>query len=63
MKTCKKCGKPLPDSYRSKLCEHCMGKRAEALKNAGKAALSIAVMVGGTVVAMATKGKISPAKK
>lgn len=40
-----------------------MGKRAEALKNVGKAALSIAVMVGGTVVAMATKGKISPAKK
>jgi len=63
MKTCKKCGKPLPDSYRSKLCESCIGKRDQVLKNSGKAVLSVAVMVGGTVVAIATKGKINPTKK
>jgi len=63
MKTCKKCGRTLPDGYKARLCENCLGKRANALTNVGKGALGIAVMVAGTAVAILTKGKINPTKK
>lgn len=60
---CKKCGKTLPENYKWKLCEGCIGKRVESLKNAGKAVLGVAVMVGGTAIAIMTNGKIDIGKK
>jgi uncharacterized paraquat-inducible protein A len=63
MRTCKKCGKPLPDDYKKKLCESCTGKKAETVKNSLKTVLSVAVVVGGTIVTLATNGKINPTKK
>lgn len=63
MKTCKKCGRPLPDKYKARLCENCLGKRVDSLKSAGKAALSVAILVGGTVVTIATTGKFDLGKK
>lgn len=57
---CKKCKRTLPEGSKEKLCENCRGKRAQAIKDAGKAVLA----VGGTVLSLAlvvvTKGKIKP---
>lgn len=55
---CKKCQKPLPDGYKHKKCEACRNKAVQNLKNGGKAALGVAVFVGSTAIAIATKGKI-----
>ena len=40
------------------LCEACRNKAVQNLKNGGKAALGVAVFVGSTAIAIATKGKI-----
>lgn len=63
MKTCKKCGKQLPDGYKRNMCENCIGKKAKVVKNSLKAALSVVVVIGGTIVTIATKGRINPTKK
>ena len=55
----KKCQRPLPEGYKYKYCEHW----AQQIKRAGKAALGVVVMVGGTAVTVLTKGKINPNKK
>ena len=59
----KKCQRPLPEGYKYKYCEHCRSERAQQIKRAGKAALGVVVMVGGTAVTVLTKGKINPNKK
>lgn len=46
----KKCQRPLPEGYKYKYCEHCRSERAQQIKRAGKAALGVVVMVGGTAV-------------
>ena len=63
MKTCKKCGRTLPVGYKARLCENCLGKKANTLANAGKGVLGLAVLAVGTVATIVTKGKINPTKK
>lgn len=53
----KKCQRPLPEGYKYKYCEHCRSERAQQIKRAGKAALGVVVMVGGTAVTVLSKGK------
>ena len=60
---CKSCGKPLPDQYKHKTCEGCRNKAAEKLKDAGRTALRIGTLIGGTVIAVVLKGKINPSNK
>ena len=55
----KKCQKPLPVGYKHKYCESCRNGQVKQVKKVGEAALSLAVVVGGTVVTVATKGKIN----
>ena len=59
----KKCQRPLPEGYKHKYCENCRNEQAKQAKEVGKAALSLAVLVGGTVVTVVTKGRINPNKK
>ncbi len=59
----KKCQRPLPSGYKHKYCENCRNEQARQVKEVGKAALSLVVLVGGTIVTVATKGKINPTKK
>lgn len=59
----KKCQRPLPEEYKYKYCEHCRIEHAEQIEKVGKMALTVAVMVGGTVVTVLSKGKINPNKK
>lgn len=54
---CKKCGKPLPEGYKKKQCEACIGKRVHFFKKAGVAALGICATASTLIVAIATKGK------
>lgn len=62
-KQCKKCKRSLPDGYKYKYCENCRNERAKQVRNIGKTALGVAVMVGGTTVTILSKGKINPNKK
>lgn len=62
MKTCKKCGKALPDGHKGHLCEGCMGKRVQGIKKTGKAILSVCIAVGGTALAIVTKGAVGSGK-
>ena len=59
----KKCQRPLPEGYKHKYCENCRNEQAKQVKEVGKAALSLAVLIGGPVVTVATKGRINPNKK
>lgn len=58
----KKCQRPLPEGYKHKYCENCRNERVNSIKNTGKAVASFAVLVGGTAITIATKGKINPKK-
>lgn len=49
----KKCQRILPEGYKSKYCENCMGKRAGTAKNAIKSATAL----GSVVLIAVTKGK------
>lgn len=62
-KQCKKCKRSLPDGYKYKYCENCRNERTKQVRNIGKTALGVAVMVGGTTVTILSKGKINPNKK
>ena len=53
----------VPEGHKGRLCEACVGKRVESLKSTGKAVLGVAVMVGGTAIAIMTNGKIDIGKK
>ena len=54
----KKCQRILPDGYKHKYRENCRNEQAQKVKNFGKGALGVAVFIGGTIVTVATKGKI-----
>lgn len=62
-KSCKKCGRPLPENYKHKKCENCRNNVAKAWKDAGKVALSLAAVVSSAVIFIATKGKNNPGGK
>lgn len=62
-KLCKKCGRPLPEDYKYKICESCAMKYINNLKKGMKVVLSVAGIVGATVISVATKGKINLSKK
>lgn len=55
----KKCQRILPDGYKHKYCENCRNAQAQKVKKFGKGALSVAVIIGGTIATAATKGKIN----
>lgn len=58
----KKCQRVLPDGYKHKYCENCMGKRAGVAKNVLKGAAGAVCTIGGIVVFVATKGKFGGGK-
>lgn len=49
----KKCQRILPEGYKHKYCENCMGKRAGVAKNVMKGAAAL----GSVVLLVVTKGK------
>lgn len=59
----KKCQKILPEGYKYHYCENCRNEHVRAAKNIGKGVISVAFLVGGTAVSIATKGKINLRKK
>lgn len=59
---CKKCKKPLPKGSKGKLCESCRGKRAQNIKDTGKAVLQVSGAALSLVLVIATKGKFNPKK-
>ncbi|WP_391117491.1 hypothetical protein [Psychrobacillus sp. L3] len=52
----KKCKRSLPDGYKHKYCENCRNDQVKQVKNARNAVLAV---VGSTVIAIVTKGKIN----
>lgn len=54
-KACKKCGTPLPSTWKYKYCENCRRGRAEKRRNTIAGAFGVAVSVG-----IAAKDKIAP---
>lgn len=54
-KTCKKCGTPLPSTWKYKHCENCRRDRAERRRNIVAGAVGVTVSVGITA-----KDKILP---
>lgn len=59
----KKCQRPLPIDYKHKYCENCRNEHVQSTKNIGKGVLGFALLVGGTIITVATKGKINPNDK
>lgn len=59
----KKCQKILPEGYKHFYCENCINEHVKVAKNIGKVVLSTTVLVAGTAVSIATKGKINLRKK
>lgn len=48
METCKKSGRNLPEGYKHKVCQNCMGKDADKLKKVvGGAAAAIGLLAFG----------------
>lgn len=58
----KKCQRPLPEGYKYKYCENCRNEQIKRIKDTSKAALGVIVLVGGTVLSIATKGKTNSKK-
>lgn len=58
MKTCKKCGRTLPEGFKHKVCANCMGKNTDKLKAVGKNAFKgLGVAVGGfAIIKLVPKG-------
>lgn len=57
---CKKCKRPLTKGTKYKTCQNCRGKKAQGIKDAGKALLA----AGGTLALfVVTKGKFNPKGK
>ena len=44
METCKKCGRNLPEGYKHKMCQNCMGKDTDKLKDKLKKAGGVAAI-------------------
>lgn len=61
-KKCKKkrCQRPLPEGYKHRYCENCRNTHVKRFKDTGKAVFGVVFLVGGTVLKVATKGKINP---
>ncbi len=55
----KKCQRSLPEGYKHRYCENCRNERIKTIKDAGKAALGLVVLVGGTALTIVTRGKIN----
>lgn len=55
----KKCKRSLPKGYKHRYCENCRNDGIKLIKDTGKAALGMVVLVGGPVVAAIAKGKIN----
>jgi len=55
----KKCQRSLPEGYKHRYCENCRNIHIKRIKDTGKAALGVVVLVGGTALAVVTKGKIN----
>ncbi|MEN8908053.1 MAG: hypothetical protein ABF289_19035 [Clostridiales bacterium] len=55
----KKCQRPLPEGYKHKYCENCRNENVKRIKDAGKAVAGMAILIGGTALTIATKGKIN----
>lgn len=53
---CKKCGKPLPEGCKSKLCEACIGKKVTWLKKSAKV-LGVCVTIGASIILAKSKNK------
>ena len=49
----KKCQRVLPDGYKHKYCENCMGKRAENMKKVGIGVLGVVGAIGTVGVMLA----------
>lgn len=62
-KTCKKCGKILPEGYKYRCCENCRNEKVQKAKDIGKGVLGVVIFFGGIAVTVATKGKINPNDK
>lgn len=56
-KMCKKCQRILPEGYKHKYCENCMGKKAGGVKKALKGVAGVAGAVGSIALFVITKGK------
>jgi|GEM_PF-1097344 len=56
--TCKKCGTPLPSTWRYKYCENCRRERTEKRRNIGAAIGGVALTMGITA-----KNKVVPLAK
>lgn len=54
----KKCQRLLPEGYRYNYCENCRNEQVKHFKGVCKGALGVAVMIGGTAISIATKGKV-----
>lgn len=59
----KKCQRSLPEGYKHKYCENCRNEQAKQVKEVSKVALSLAGLIGGSIVAAVTKGRIGSNKK
>ena len=46
----KKCQRSLPEGYKHKYCENCRNEQVKRIKDTGKAALGVVVLVGGTAL-------------
>ena len=53
----KKCQRSLPEGYKHRHCENCRNKHAKRIKDIGKAALGMAVLIGGTLAGRTTLKK------
>lgn len=62
-KTCKKCGRPLPDKYKYKRCEYCRNEGVKKLKDIGNATGKIAITIGMLAISITTNQKFNLTKK
>lgn len=46
----KKCQRPLPEGYKHKYCENCRNEYIKRIKDAGKAVVGVAILVGGAAL-------------
>ncbi len=59
----KKCRRVLPEGYKHKYCENCRNEKVKRVRDTGKAALSVGVMIGGPIIVAVIKGKNKLDKK
>lgn len=62
-KKCINCGRTLPENWKNKECESCLGKKANKLKKIGKGIAGTAMTLFSLVALFATKGKFGGKSK